>query len=194
MKNFVLFLAISLLFYSCEEMPKNTLEVNENVESVSSVDSNIINETNSEKLLKTENISFVDSCLFGDILINIEEKNNKLFITSNSKMVEDFVYELEGEIQSFIVTDVNADGYNEFYCITNHGDILAFASYRNKSFGEIYIPEKPKNFYKDLNEIKFWEVKNNHLLLTFSNGKEQKLNQVRYSLLEGETSFRLEAQ
>jgi len=131
-------------------------------------------------------------CNFGDIKIIISEHNDEINIKSNNKFVEDINKTLDGTINAFIETDVDEDGFNEFYCVSNIGDIIAYSSYKNKSFGEIMINRKPSYFYKDCNEVKFWEVKNKQLSITFSNVKDE-LSTVRYKLVQGETAYSLVA-
>lgn len=201
MKSIVLLLVSVMLLISCEEMPKTDA-----VDSKVSSDRTLVIDTAEENFTiektipKVENEddevlkTFATECNFGDIQINIEEKQNKLYIHSNSKMVDDFSVGIKGMVDKVIETDVNADGYNEFYCVTNSGDLIAYSSYRNKSFGEIYIPQRPYDFYKDFNELKFWEVKNKKLLLTFSNGTNEQLNIVRYHLKSGEAGYKLIAE
>lgn len=209
MKSFVFVIASVLFLISCEEMPttvatepsivnERTLIIDTAAENISiqkhlpQIDAVKTAETQ-KNIAKVEN-SFSAKSSFGDIHIHIEQKQNLLYINSNSEVVEDFSIAIKGTVTTFIQTDLNADAYNEFYCITNAGDLLAFSSYRNKSFGEIYIPQKPFDFYKNFNELKFWEVKNNKLLLTFSNGENEALNVVRYHLKAGETGFKLIAE
>jgi len=194
MKNYIVGVFSIVLFFSCEETPKTSAQNDQqNSERVLILDT-LGNEITIEKSSKiaTEK-PLVQTCNFGEVTINLEEKNQKLFVNSNCKVVEDFVIDLDAKLETIFETDVNSDGYNEFYCLTKTGNLIAYASYKNKSFGEIYVPQKPSKFYKDFNELKLWEVKKNHLILTFSNGVDNEINVVRYILKEGETGFILEA-
>lgn len=200
MKRIVLMIASFLFLISCEEMPKTEAVesnvVNDRTIIVDTAGENMSIQKVAAKAVNQEEVEkpFAAECSFGDIQINIEEKQGKLYINSNCKGVEDFSVSIKGSIDKMIETDVNADGYNEFYCVTNAGDLIAYSSYKNKSFGEIYIPQKPSDFYKEFNELKFWEVKNKKLLLTFSNGSNEQLNVVRYHLKSGEAGYKLMAE
>lgn len=193
MKKWFYFLFLFIGFISCKENTNTKAQKDslsgDRVLIIDSAEGNIVVESENATAKKL----FKQTCNFGDVKINIEEKDQKLFINSNCKVVEDFTVDLDSKLEAIIETDVNSDGFNEFYCVTKTGNLIAYASYKNKSFGEIYIPKKPLDFYSDFNELKLWEVKKNHLILTFSNGGNNQINVVRYALKSGETSFILEA-
>lgn len=192
-KLIVGFLSIFLLV-SCNQMSKtnaqNESQSSERAIILDTLGNEIVVEksskVNSDKPLK-------QTCKFGDLTINLEEKNQKLFVSSNCKVVEDFTIDLDAKLEAIIETDVNSDGFDEFYCVTKSGNLIAYASYKDKSFGEIYVPQKPLYFYNDFNELTLWEVKKDHLILTFSNGVNNQINVVRYTLKAGENGFILEA-
>ncbi len=130
------------------------------------------------------------NCKFGDIEIEISNTGKLVTIKSNNEFSEEVNKNFEGIADAFIETDVDGNGYNEFYCISNTGDILAFTSYKNKSYGEITIQKKPSDFYTDCKKVKFWEAKNRKLSITFESNSGA-LNTVRYSLQKGEASYQL---
>lgn len=187
MKYVSLFFLSLILFVSCNEKQRE----NAKDDKISADRTLTIDAPESKASAQKE---FKQTITFGDVKIELEEKNQKLFIQSNSELVENTSLDLDSKLEAIFETDVNADGYNEFYCITKSGDLIAYASYRNKSFGEIYIPKKPRDIYSVFNELKLWEVKKNHLILTFSNGEDKQINVVRYALITGEAGFRLEVQ
>lgn len=192
-KLIVGFLSIFLLV-SCNQMSKT----NAQNESQSSERAIILDTLGNEIVVEKSSKVISDkplkqTCKFGDLTINLEEKNQKLFVSSNCKVVEDFTIDLDAKLEAIIETDVNSDGFDEFYCVTKSGNLIAYASYKDKSFGEIYVPQKPLYFYNDFNELTLWEVKKDHLILTFSNGVNNQINVVRYTLKAGENGFILEA-
>lgn len=128
---------------------------------------------------------------FGDIEISIQQKDSIVHIQSAENTIDPHLFWAKGKI-NIIETDVNQDGFNEIYCVSQQGGLFAIASYRNKSFGEIYIPQKPFSFYKDCQKFISWEVKHKKLSLIFENEKGEA-NIVRYALVEGETSYQLQA-
>lgn len=192
MKFNFLFSLIILFLVSCEEMPKEAKKESKTVITIDKQEGETVIEKRIPEKVKTVAPQvFKKAIKFGELNINIEEKEDKLFVSSDCEFVEDFSVDLNGVINSFIVTDVDADGFNEFYCVTNKGDLVAYASFNNKSFGEIFVKQKPASFYENFNEVKFWEVKNKKLLITFSIGIDKKLNIVRYSLIKGESGVQL---
>ena len=113
---------------------------------------------------------------------------------SNLKTIDTLNIPFNGKMLECIETDVDSNGFNEIYCISNLGDLVAFSSYNDISYGEIYIAQKPNYFYENFNGLNYWEAKDKKLYLSFSNGVENQMNVVRYSLKAGETSFQLLAE
>ena len=207
MKN-IIFLISLLLFFSCSE----TAQKKNNNEFVKAKDI----ESSSKKELTKKDIASKNEeikvekdkkdfekptkkeilpkqCNFGNIKIVVSENNGKINIKSNNEFVEEMNLDLKGKVDAFFETDVDGDGFNEFYCVSNKGDIIAFSSYKNKSFGKINLSKKPYDFYPDCYEVKFWEVKDKKLHITFSNAKDE-LFTVRYSLAKGESAYQLKAE
>ncbi|MFT4645484.1 MAG: virulence-associated protein VagC [Planctomycetota bacterium] len=131
--------------------------------------------------------------LFGELKVDITEEDEKIQITSTDEFAENLNFSLKGKTDAFIETDVDGNGFNEFYIVTNTGDLAAFSSYNNKSFGQINVAKKPFAFYEDCTKVKFWEAKNKKLSITFENGAGE-LNTVRYKLKMGEASYQLVAE
>lgn len=195
--NNLLLLIVIIFFVSC-----NSSDVSEKqIDKIKTIEKNPIEERVTVKVdnpkevivQNEEKLLFKKKVLFGDIEIHLEENNGELSIKSNNEFVEDKLIKIDGFIDTFIETDVDKNGFNEFYCVSNVGDLIAFSSFKNKSYGEISVLKKPFNFYKDCKSVKFWEAKNKSLLITFSNSKNE-LNIVRYKLIQGENSYQLIAE
>lgn len=185
-----------LLLFSCEEMPdKETSNLEDRTLIIDTVSENInIQKVNSNKQTELNEKQFSAKSNFGDIKITVAQEEHNILVSSETSVVEDLTSVIVGNVTDFIETDVNADGFNEFYAITNAGDVVAYTSYRNKSYGEIYIPVKPYKIYKNIQELKSWEVKDSMLLLTFAVGELQELNTVRYLLAQGEANYILKVE
>ena len=195
--NNLLLLIVIIFFVSC-----NSSDVSEKqIDKIKTIEKNPIEERVTVKVdnpkevivQNEEKLLFKKKVLFGDIEIHLEENNGELSIKSNNEFVEDKSIKIDGFIDTFIETDVDKNGFNEFYCVSNVGDLIAFSSFKNKSYGEISVLKKPFYFYKDCKSVKFWEAKNKSLLITFSNSKNE-LNIVRYKLIQGENSYQLIAE
>lgn len=199
MNNIFILITTIIILSSCSEAQNKT--ANTLKEKSKDVSINKIKKSDSsyETSTKQKNIEpalekiLPKQVVFGNIEIIVSNKNEKINIKSNNEFVEEQNISLKGKLSKFFETDVDKDGFNEFYGISNTGDMFAFSSYKNKSFGKINIPKKPFDFYKDCYGVKSWEVKNNKLHLTFYNN-ENKLFTVRYKLLQGEASFQLMAE
>ncbi|MGB0885387.1 MAG: hypothetical protein ACPGR5_03100 [Chitinophagales bacterium] len=188
------FAFFSFILFSCEEMPVKEISIIESSTQIEDTTKDEISKKQEQIIIqKTIPQQKEFRCNFGDIEISIKQEEDEVFIKSNFDNLETFKHKIKGKIVSFFETDVNADGFNEFYCITSNGDLVAYSSYRNKSFGEIYVPQMPNHFYKEIRDLESWEVKNNKLHLTFSNTVDEVLNTVRYKLINGETAYKLEA-
>ena len=181
-----LFSLVLIVLFSCNEK-------NATIKAETITNNTVINNKNTTtETLKPSVI--VESVLpqkihFGDIEVLVS-RNDLLLVSSNEKNAEKYQLKTNGIVTDVIVTDVNGDGVDEFYCITNRGDISAFASFSNKSYGEIYVAKKPLDFYSTIVKVKNWELKNRKLAMTFKN-KDGSFNTVRYKLELGETSFQL---
>ncbi len=106
MKNYIVGVFSIVLFFSCEETPKTSAQNDQqNSERVLILDT-LGNEITIEKSSKiaTEK-PLVQTCNFGEVTINLEEKNQKLFVNSNCKVVEDFVIDLDAKLETLFETD-----------------------------------------------------------------------------------------
>ena len=188
--NKVLIVAVLLFLISCEEAKQVETQTTGREKVIVEIEEN----KDFEKIKKNEKSILPANVTFGAIYIGVKEESGSIKITSNGDNVEpEILRKLDGNVGAFIETDVDGDGFNEFYIVSNTGDLLAFSSYRNLSFGEINIFKKPNSFYTNSNKFKFWELKNKKLSLAFED-TEGKLNTVRYKLEQGEASYQLIAE
>lgn len=205
MNKYILLLLVISLF-SCEKKkPSATSQAQTNVVEVKTVEE--VNDTVVENVEKVEEViantkelkESVEALIlpktvfFGDVKVEISETDGVIDVTSNNEFAGAYNLNLKGKTDAFIETDVDGNGFNEFYIVTNTGDLAAFSSYNNKSFGQVYVPKKPYSFYADCTKVKFWEAKNKKLAISFEDN-DGKLNTVRYKLVKGETSFQLVAE
>lgn len=203
-KYFILLIVISL--FSCEKKkPSATnqttakvVSVNETVskDTIESIKAeNTTEEVTTKQIEKGAEIVSIlpKNIVFGDLKIEVSELDGRVQINSNSEFVQSFEIPLNGKTDAIIETDVDGNGFNEFYIVTNTGDLAAFSSYNNKSYGQINIAHKPFSFYANCTKVKFWEAKNKKLSITFENAAGA-LNTVRYKLKNGEASYQLVAE
>lgn len=103
------------------------------------------------------------------------------------------------------LADLNQDSYPEVYIFTRtpevppQGEVYAYASYRNRSFGEVYIADEPEQLqrsaqYKGGDVFELQETTLVRQFPVYTDGKASKnKNTLTYKLKMGETSYRLEA-
>jgi len=115
--------------------------------------------------------------------------------------------EADGTITNVEVEDLNADGYPEIYVYVNsagsgsHGSLIAYASNRNRSLSEIYLPplEDDPDASKGYMGHDTFAVGEGALLRRFPVYREGDMNaepsggtrQVQYRLEAGEAGWRL---
>lgn len=174
-----------------EQIEKIEKVVDEETKTADKVDKTV---SKTKELIAKETIAVLPKTVFfGDIKVDISELNGNIVINSNNEFMPSSELPFKGKADALIETDVDGNGFNEFYIVSNTGDLAAFSSYGNKSFGEIYIAKKPFTFYENSVKVKFWEAKNKKLSITFEN-RQGELNTVRYKLKVGEASYQLVAE
>lgn len=147
-----------------------------------------------EKVLQAGEVSF-------EVRSPNRGQDNQLTLTSSGFSVRDEAQqvEIEGLLADAQLADLNADGYPEVYLFTiseaegaKAMQVYAFASYRNRSFGPIYIPALPESDsrmqgYQGGDK---YRLGSEELIRTFSttDGEES----MEYELVKGETSFVLQ--
>ncbi len=98
-------------------------------------------------------------------------------------------FSVEGEVKDAFLLDLNEDGFSELYLAIASPDgqigLKGYASYRDRSAGEIYV--KDKKIEKQASSDRIF-VENGQLFRSFisPSGKSVK---VKYQLQKGETSF-----
>ena len=218
MRVFSIFLFFILLF-SCKEKETNVeipiiikdeidkvhAEPNE-ITSVQEAEISIIEEIekNNEPFSKTltqNDISFTVSCANSNSL-NALKITPKGFTNNN----EETIKEINGTLHKTEIADLNNDGYPEIYCFTYSNDdipkgtVHAFSSYKNKSYGEIYmVPnEQHKKLFDGYAGNDQFSIEGHFLVRSFSilnkNSnifEAEKRQIVKYQLIEGEASYLL---
>ncbi|HMQ47202.1 MAG TPA: hypothetical protein PKA00_06820 [Saprospiraceae bacterium] len=112
---------------------------------------------------------------------------------------------VDGTLEDAFITDLDKDGFPEVYCIVRsreglgEANIVGFASYRNRSYGEIYVPPFPEGspYMKGYKGGDFYVLENKRILREFpifQGGQDTgKKRRIIYELQRGETSFVLKA-
>ncbi len=109
--------------------------------------------------------------------------------------------DVEGAVVRAQLADLNQDSYPEVYIFTRSDsgteEVYAFASYRNRSYGQIYMAEAENVAnQRSRNGTETFELTETTLLRKFStpqNGQRDGNPQmITYALKKGETSYRLE--
>ncbi|TXB61911.1 hypothetical protein [Phaeodactylibacter luteus] len=147
-----------------------------------------------EKVLQAGEVSF-------EVRSPNRGQDNQLTLTSSGFSVRNEAQqvEVEGLLADAQLADLNADGYPEVYLFTiseveggKAMQVYAFASYRNRSFGPIYIPALPEsdNRMQGYKGGDKYRLDSEALVRTFSttDGEES----LEYELVKGETSFVLQ--
>ena len=104
------------------------------------------------------------------------------------------------------LADLNQDGYPEVYIFTRttqeppQGEVYAFASYRNRSYGEVYVADEAvqnlrSNAYQRGHVFELQETAIVRRFRVYQNGRASSYsNTLTYKLEMGETSYRLEVE
>ncbi len=98
-------------------------------------------------------------------------------------------FSVEGNVQDAFLLDLNEDGFSELYLAIAAPDgqigLKGYASYRDRSAGEIYVKDKKTEKQSSSDQV---FVENGQLFRSFisPSGKPVK---VKYQLQKGETSF-----
>jgi len=102
------------------------------------------------------------------------------------------------------LSDLNQDGFPEVYIFTRNeagqGQVHAYASYRNRSYGQVYVPEVARGDqrmagYQGGDEFELQETALLRQFPVYEDGKPSGSSRtLTYKLTQGEASYRLEAQ
>lgn len=216
-----LFLILSLTFVlSCtHSTPKGAEKeaetVNESTAEQAATDSLPAQQETTDR--PAENLSRVQQLAFkptqrmlssGSLQFLIENPEvNKLIITPSGLEVRNDPTEktVAGTLEDAFITDLDKDGFSEVYCVfrsregLGEASIVGFASYRNRSYGEIYVPPFPEGsaYMKGYKGGDVIIAESKRLLREFpifQGGQDTgKKRRIIYELQRGETSFVLKA-
>lgn len=127
---------------------------------------------------------------------------NSFTVTTSGMSVrnEATTVDVEGEVVRAQLADLNQDSYPEVYIFTRTASgteaVYAFASYRNRSYGQIYVAEAAASTSLRSPSGGTYELTETRLIQKFTptqNGQRTGDTQtVTYALKKGETSYRLE--
>ncbi|NBC06247.1 MAG: hypothetical protein GVY26_03535 [Bacteroidetes bacterium] len=104
------------------------------------------------------------------------------------------------------LADLNQDGYPEVYIFTRtttepaQGEVYAYASYRNRSYGEVYVADEAvqnlrSKTYQGGDVFELQETALVRRFPVYENGRASTdSNTLTYKLKMGETSYRLEVE
>jgi hypothetical protein len=152
---------------------------------------------------------FEETLVSGSVSFRLQSPNtangNTLTISPSGLQVRNDVQEIdvEGLVESARLADLNQDGFPEVYIFaresaSQRGHVYAFTSYRNRSYGQIYVVplQEGSERLQGYEGQDAFELTDTRLLRSFPVYKEgQATGQERvltYQLLKGEASFRLE--
>jgi hypothetical protein len=137
---------------------------------------------------------------------NVEEANTLVVASQGMQTRNDtFQIVVNAKVTGAEVADINQDSYPELYVFTTgpgaqqKGDVFAFASYKNRMMGEVYVPgvSAQSPMLKGYAGRDQFELVDTALLRRFPiykgetpSGKERT---IVYQLNKGESSYRLEA-
>jgi|AntRauTorckE5430_2_1112549.scaffolds.fasta_scaffold22744_2 hypothetical protein len=114
---------------------------------------------------------------------------------------EETTVDVEGQVVRASLADLNQDSYPEVYIITRREDgtenVYAFASYRNRSYGQIYMAEaRAYTAQRGYEGGDTYELTETKLVCKFpitqDGQRTDEAQTVKYTLKKGETSYRLE--
>ncbi|WP_425422511.1 hypothetical protein [Phaeodactylibacter xiamenensis] len=149
---------------------------------------------------------FEEKLTEGSVSFIVESPNSSSnYFTLNTEGMsvrnEETKMEVNGAVVRAQLADLNQDSYPEVYIFTRTDDgteeVYAFASYRNRSYGQIYMAgaENAAN-QRGRDGVETFELTETALLRKFStlqNGQRNGNPQmITYALKKGETSYRLE--
>lgn len=114
---------------------------------------------------------------------------------------EETKVDVNGSVVRAQLADLNQDSYPEVYIFTREDngteEVYAFASYRNRSYGQIYLAEAENaDSRRDRDGAETFELTETALLQKFTTPESEQRNgnpqTITYALKKGETSYRLE--
>jgi hypothetical protein len=136
-----------------------------------------------------------------------QAKGNTLTIAAEGLELRNETYEEEiGNYQIYRadIADLNQDGFPEVYIFarneTGKSQVYAYSSYRNRSYGQIYVPEiatedQRMTGYQGGDQFKLQETALLREFPIYENGRASGSSRtLTYKLKMGEASYRLEAE
>jgi len=149
---------------------------------------------------------FEEKLTEGTVSFIVESPNSSSnYFTLNTEGMsvrnEETKMDIDGAVVRAQLADLNQDSYPEVYIFTRSDsgteEVYAFASYRNRSYGQIYMAEAENTANQRGREgVETFELTETALLQKFTasqNGQRTGDTQtVTYALKQGETSYRLE--
>lgn len=149
---------------------------------------------------------FEEKLTEGPVTFIVESPNAKRnYFTLNTEGMsvrnEETKVDVNGQVVRAQLADLNQDSYPEVYIFTRGEggieNVYAFASYRNRSYGQIYMAEAEQYATKrGYQGGDTYELTETRLIRSFSLSEEgqrtAESQTVEYALKKGETSYRLE--
>jgi ribosomal protein S18 acetylase RimI-like enzyme len=150
--------------------------------------------------------SFEERLTAGPVTFIVESPNaSSNYFTLNTEGMsvrnEETKMEVDGAVVRAQLADLNQDSYPEVYIFTRSDsgteEVYAFASYRNRSYGQIYMAEAENAANQRGREgVETFELTETALLQKIaasqSGQRTGDTQTVTYALKQGETSYRLE--
>jgi hypothetical protein len=149
---------------------------------------------------------FEERLTAGSVTFIVESPNaSSNYFTLNTEGMsvrnEETKMEVNGAVVRAQLADLNQDSYPEVYIFTRSDNgtekVHAFASYRNRSYGQIYMAEAENAAnQRDRDGVETFELMETALLRKFSTPQNEQRSgnpqTITYTLKKGETSYRLE--
>ncbi len=148
------------------------------------------NQTHFEKELKAGNLTFNVTC------DNSESSTIHVVCTGLKNKDKILDYPIEGQLRDAFVLDLDKNSFSELYLIIKQtGDsgnltIIGISSYRDKSIGDIYVPEMAMKRRVNSDQVYIEDEKLFRKMID-ENGIPKIFS---YHLKQGEASFVLEAE
>ncbi len=189
-------ISILLLNIACDLKPKH-----QNSSSEEQQDSSTQLSIKRMVLLETLDAGTVKFQFYGQKLSSLD---TLLIIPSGFEIINDTINQpIDGHLTAAFTGDINQDDYPEFYLVTtsagsgSYATLFAYASYRNKSYGPIYIPVLDSTLLIGYMGHDQYEIRDNKLLRKFPIYLPGDINAqpsggervIEFDLIKGEASF-----
>ncbi len=198
------FLLPLFLFAACEGNGSSADDTAETMADSTAVDTTVMEDA-PPRLTRARNVFFNETLESGKLKFHVNSPNvdqqNTLVVASEGMEVRDDTFQIiiQGRVTDAQIADLNADTYPELYVFTatpdeaKRGEVYAFASYANRTYGEVYVPAISEDdpMMQDYTGQDEFELVDTALIRRFplSSGRRSLI----YKLEKGEANFRLEA-